>query len=41
MNFSANSVGSNRELGIILTDQGVADTVENQFNSDFSNGTPQ
>ena len=41
MNFSTNSVGSNRELGIILTDQGVADTVENEFNNDFANGTPE
>jgi phosphatidylserine/phosphatidylglycerophosphate/cardiolipin synthase-like enzyme len=41
MNFSTNSVGSNRELGIILTDQAVADTIENHFNGDFANGTPE
>jgi phosphatidylserine/phosphatidylglycerophosphate/cardiolipin synthase-like enzyme len=41
MNFSTNSVDNNRELGIILTTQGVADTVENQLDSDFANGTAQ
>jgi phosphatidylserine/phosphatidylglycerophosphate/cardiolipin synthase-like enzyme len=39
MNISSNSLSNNRELGVILTDSGVLDTVENQFSSDYSNGT--
>ncbi|WP_405515131.1 phospholipase D-like domain-containing protein [Streptomyces canus] len=43
MNISSNSLSSNRELGIILTGTGVAQsvatTVEATFNSDYSGGT--
>ncbi|MFJ9008039.1 phospholipase D-like domain-containing protein [Streptomyces canus] len=43
MNISSNSLSSNRELGIILTGTGVAQsvatTVETTFNSDYSGGT--
>ncbi|MBY8883122.1 phospholipase D-like domain-containing protein [Actinacidiphila acidipaludis] len=44
MNISSNSLSSNRELGLILTGTGVAQsvasTVETTFNSDFAGGTP-
>ncbi|MBC3842532.1 cardiolipin synthase [Streptacidiphilus sp. 4-A2] len=40
MNMTSNSLGSNRELGIILNDSGVASTIENAFNSDYAGGTP-
>ncbi|SEO91716.1 phospholipase D-like domain-containing protein [Actinacidiphila rubida] len=44
MNISSNSLSSNRELGLILTGTGVAEsvatTVETTFNGDFSGGTP-
>ncbi|MFI1095693.1 phospholipase D-like domain-containing protein [Streptomyces sp. NPDC020917] len=43
MNISSNSLSSNRELGLILTGTGVAQsvatTVETTFNSDFAGGT--
>ncbi|MER7842045.1 phospholipase D-like domain-containing protein [Streptomyces sp. NPDC096040] len=43
MNISSNSLSSNRELGIILTGTGVAQsvatTVETTFNSDYQGGT--
>ncbi|HEV2634900.1 MAG TPA: phospholipase D-like domain-containing protein [Actinocrinis sp.] len=38
MNDTSNSLGSNRELGIILNDSGVESTVENAFVSDFNGG---
>jgi hypothetical protein len=38
MNMTSNSLGSNRELGIILTDPGVENVVETTFDNDF-NGT--
>jgi phosphatidylserine/phosphatidylglycerophosphate/cardiolipin synthase-like enzyme len=38
MNMTSNSLGNNRELGIILTDTGVENVVETTFNDDF-NGT--
>jgi phosphatidylserine/phosphatidylglycerophosphate/cardiolipin synthase-like enzyme len=41
MNWTSNSLEDNRELGIILTDSSVVETVENQFNSDFAGGTAQ
>jgi phosphatidylserine/phosphatidylglycerophosphate/cardiolipin synthase-like enzyme len=40
MNITSNSLGSNRELGIILTDSGVASVIENSFESDYEGGTP-
>ncbi|OIV36296.1 cardiolipin synthase [Mangrovactinospora gilvigrisea] len=39
MNVSTNSLDNNRELGIILTDSGVAKVVETAFASDYSGGT--
>jgi hypothetical protein len=38
MNMTSNSLGDNRELGIILTDTGVENVIESTFNADF-NGT--
>jgi phosphatidylserine/phosphatidylglycerophosphate/cardiolipin synthase-like enzyme len=40
MNITSNSLNNNRELGVILTDTGVLDTIETQFTSDYTNGTP-
>ncbi len=40
MNITTNSLTNNRELGIILTDTGVASVIESSFDSDFSGGTP-
>ncbi|WP_037604981.1 phospholipase D-like domain-containing protein [Streptacidiphilus rugosus] len=40
MNITSNSLDSNRELGIILTDSGVASTIETALNSDYAGGTP-
>jgi phosphatidylserine/phosphatidylglycerophosphate/cardiolipin synthase-like enzyme len=40
MNVSTNSLDNNRELGIILNDNGVANTIETAFNSDYASGTP-
>ena len=40
MNITSNSLGSNRELGIILNDSGVASVVENAFDSDYAGGAP-
>ncbi|MEY9847340.1 phospholipase D-like domain-containing protein [Streptacidiphilus sp. MAP5-3] len=39
MNISSNSLDNNRELGVILTDGGVASTIENAFSSDYQGGT--
>ncbi|MFH8384601.1 phosphatidylserine/phosphatidylglycerophosphate/cardiolipin synthase family protein [Kitasatospora sp. NPDC018058] len=39
-NFSDNSLNSNRELGLIVSDSGVLNTIETTFNTDFVNGTP-
>jgi phosphatidylserine/phosphatidylglycerophosphate/cardiolipin synthase-like enzyme len=43
MNISSNSLGSNRELGLILTGTGVAQsvaaTIETTFTSDYTGGT--
>ncbi|MEU0971134.1 phospholipase D-like domain-containing protein [Streptomyces sp. NPDC005917] len=43
MNISSNSLSNNRELGIVLTGTGVAQsvatTVETTFNSDYNGGT--
>ena len=41
MNMTAASLDQNRELGIILHDGADVTTVENQFSSDFTGGTPQ
>ncbi|MGK4579811.1 phospholipase D-like domain-containing protein [Kitasatospora sp. HPMI-4] len=38
-NFSDNSLNNNRELGLIINDQGVLNGVENTFATDFANGT--
>jgi hypothetical protein len=44
MNISSNSLDNNRELGLILTGTGVAQstatTIETTFNGDFAGGTP-
>ncbi|MGW3040257.1 phospholipase D-like domain-containing protein [Kitasatospora sp. NPDC001159] len=39
-NFSDNSLNSNRELGLIISDSGVLNTIETTFDTDFANGTP-
>jgi phosphatidylserine/phosphatidylglycerophosphate/cardiolipin synthase-like enzyme len=39
MNLSSNSLGNNRELGIILNNTSVEKVVETQFASDYANGT--
>jgi phosphatidylserine/phosphatidylglycerophosphate/cardiolipin synthase-like enzyme len=39
MNMTSNSLGNNRELGIIQTDSGVANVVENTFNNDYKGTT--
>ena len=41
MNDTSNSLGSNRELGIILADSGVETVVETAFASDYAGGTKQ
>ncbi len=41
MNLTSNSLGNNRELGIILGDSGVATVIETAFNSDYAGGAPQ
>ena len=41
MNWTSNSLEDNRELGIILSDTGVENVVENQFNADFAGGTSE
>jgi len=41
MNWTSNSLGDNRELGIILHDTAAETVVENQFGSDFAGGTAQ
>jgi phosphatidylserine/phosphatidylglycerophosphate/cardiolipin synthase-like enzyme len=41
MNWTSNSLGDNRELGIILHDSAAETVVENQFDSDFSGGTSE
>lgn len=44
MNISSNSLSNNRELGLILTGTGVAEsvatTIETTFNGDYAGGTP-
>ncbi|WP_034088487.1 phospholipase D-like domain-containing protein [Streptacidiphilus albus] len=40
MNITSNSLEDNRELGIILSDSGVASVIENAFDSDYAGGTP-
>ncbi|MFF3460821.1 phospholipase D-like domain-containing protein [Streptomyces sp. NPDC002619] len=44
MNISSNSLSNNRELGLILTGTGVAQsvtsTIETTFSSDYAGGTP-
>jgi phosphatidylserine/phosphatidylglycerophosphate/cardiolipin synthase-like enzyme len=44
MNISSNSLSNNRELGLILTGTGVAQstatTIETTFNGDYAGGTP-
>lgn len=44
MNLSSNSPDNDRELGIIRTGTGVAQsvatTIETTFNSDYAGGTP-
>ncbi|SEM13539.1 phospholipase D-like domain-containing protein [Streptacidiphilus jiangxiensis] len=40
MNITTNSLDNNRELGIILTNSGVASVVETAFASDYAGGTP-
>lgn len=39
-NFSDNSLNNNRELGLIVSDSGVLNTIESTFATDFANGTP-
>jgi phosphatidylserine/phosphatidylglycerophosphate/cardiolipin synthase-like enzyme len=39
MNMTSNSLGSNRELGIILTDTAVESVIESAFSSDYTGGT--
>ena len=39
MNITSNSLGSNRELGIILTDTAVESVIENAFAGDYTGGT--
>ena len=34
-NFSDNSLNNNRELGLIVSDTGVATGLESAFNADF------
>jgi phosphatidylserine/phosphatidylglycerophosphate/cardiolipin synthase-like enzyme len=41
MNLTSNSLGNNRELGIILGDSAVATVIETAFNSDYAGGAPQ
>jgi phosphatidylserine/phosphatidylglycerophosphate/cardiolipin synthase-like enzyme len=41
MNWTSNSLGSNRELGIILNDTAAEKVVETQFNADYAGGTAQ
>ncbi|MBD0690207.1 phospholipase D-like domain-containing protein [Streptomyces sp. CBMA123] len=38
-NFSDNSLNNNRELGLIVSDSGVLNTIESTFATDFANGT--
>ncbi|MBF9072774.1 phospholipase D-like domain-containing protein [Streptacidiphilus fuscans] len=40
MNVTSNSLQNNRELGVILTDSGVASVIETTFAGDYSGGTP-
>jgi phosphatidylserine/phosphatidylglycerophosphate/cardiolipin synthase-like enzyme len=41
MNWTSNSLGSNRELGIILNDTAAEKVVETQFAADYAGGTAQ
>ena len=40
MNYTANSLAHNRELGIVLHDTADCSLLERQFSADFSGGTP-
>ena len=40
MNYTANSLTRNRELGIVLHDSADCSLLERQFSADFSGGTP-
>ncbi len=39
-NFSASSLNDNRELGIILTDSNLLNSLSTTFQSDWTGGTP-
>jgi len=41
MNYTANSLTHNRELGIILHDTADCSLLERQFAADFAGGTSQ
>jgi phosphatidylserine/phosphatidylglycerophosphate/cardiolipin synthase-like enzyme len=41
MNYTANSLTRNRELGIVLRDTADCTLLEHQFSADFSGGAPQ
>jgi phosphatidylserine/phosphatidylglycerophosphate/cardiolipin synthase-like enzyme len=41
MNWTSNSLGDNRELGIILNDTAAEKVVETQFDADFAGGTSE
>jgi phosphatidylserine/phosphatidylglycerophosphate/cardiolipin synthase-like enzyme len=41
MNWTSNSLGDNRELGIILNDTAAEKVVETQFSADFAGGTTE
>jgi phosphatidylserine/phosphatidylglycerophosphate/cardiolipin synthase-like enzyme len=41
MNYTANSLDRNRELGIVLHDAPDCGLIENQFAADFAGGTRQ
>ena len=39
-NFSSSSLNDNRELGLIVSDQSVINSISKSFQSDFNGGTP-
>jgi phosphatidylserine/phosphatidylglycerophosphate/cardiolipin synthase-like enzyme len=39
-NFSSNSMLKNRELGLIISNTPIADTLETTFESDWNEATP-
>jgi phosphatidylserine/phosphatidylglycerophosphate/cardiolipin synthase-like enzyme len=41
MNWTSNSLGDNRELGIILHDTAAETVIETQFDADFAGGTAE